>query len=242
MTGAPLDPRKQLFVDEYLRNGAHGTEAAIAAGYKERSAATQASRLLNSPDIIAAVEAGKRRISRALGIDALDIVKEMRGIAYFNPAEVLKGGGDKALTLKSNLEDFPPEVARNFKTVKQGKYGLEITFYDRAAALRDLREWVPQTLPGVGAKPIQTLEDARDEVNRIHGMAASGEVAAPVAAAAIARVEAVARLIGAIEGNDLAERVAQLEALLRGEAGDDLAAVDIDDTSGNAKDDDEGGE
>lgn len=45
-----LTPRQKRFVEEYLRNG-NGTAAAIAAGYSEKTAAGQASRLLKEPAV-----------------------------------------------------------------------------------------------------------------------------------------------------------------------------------------------
>ena len=40
-----------IFVTEFIKNGGNGTQAAIAAGYSERSAYSQASRLLKSDEV-----------------------------------------------------------------------------------------------------------------------------------------------------------------------------------------------
>ncbi len=48
---ADLRPQMMLFVTEYLRNGNNATQAAIAAGYSEKTAASQGSRLLKSVEI-----------------------------------------------------------------------------------------------------------------------------------------------------------------------------------------------
>jgi phage terminase small subunit len=46
-----LRPQIMLFVTEYIKNGGNGTAAAIAAGYSEKTAYSQASRLLKSVEV-----------------------------------------------------------------------------------------------------------------------------------------------------------------------------------------------
>lgn len=48
---ADLRPQMMIFVTEYLRNGNNATQAAIAAGYSERTASSQGSRLLKSVEV-----------------------------------------------------------------------------------------------------------------------------------------------------------------------------------------------
>lgn len=50
-----LTIQQKAFVGEYVRNGGNGTQAAIVAGYSERTADVQASRLLTKPKIREAV-------------------------------------------------------------------------------------------------------------------------------------------------------------------------------------------
>ncbi|UPK42474.1 terminase small subunit [Paenibacillus pabuli] len=48
---AELRPQMMLFVTEYLSNGNNATQAAIAAGYSEKTASSQGSRLLKSVEV-----------------------------------------------------------------------------------------------------------------------------------------------------------------------------------------------
>lgn len=48
---ADLRPQMMLFVTEYLQNGNNATQAAIAAGYSEKTASSQGSRLLKSVEV-----------------------------------------------------------------------------------------------------------------------------------------------------------------------------------------------
>lgn len=47
---AELNPKQLIFVQEYMKNG-NGKHAAIAAGYSERSAESQASRMLRDAKV-----------------------------------------------------------------------------------------------------------------------------------------------------------------------------------------------
>lgn len=64
-----LTPKQQRFVQEYLLD-LNGTQAAIRAGYSERSAEVQASRLLRNAQVSAAIEAAKAARSERTKIDA----------------------------------------------------------------------------------------------------------------------------------------------------------------------------
>lgn len=66
-----LNMRQQKFVDEYIRNGGNGTQAAIFAGYSENSARTTACEILAKPYIKEALEQRKRDLNAAssVGLD-----------------------------------------------------------------------------------------------------------------------------------------------------------------------------
>lgn len=48
---ADLRPQIMIFVTEYIKNGNNATQAAISAGYSEKTAASQGSRLLKSVEV-----------------------------------------------------------------------------------------------------------------------------------------------------------------------------------------------
>lgn len=51
MAAEGMSPMKLLFITEYIKNGNNATNAAIAAGYSEKTAYSQGSRLLKSVEI-----------------------------------------------------------------------------------------------------------------------------------------------------------------------------------------------
>jgi phage terminase small subunit len=61
-----LAPRMMIFVTEYLKNGNNATQAAIAAGYSEKSAYSQASRLLKSVEVQQYLNKTEQNLNRDL--------------------------------------------------------------------------------------------------------------------------------------------------------------------------------
>lgn len=68
-----LKPRERTFVREYMRD-LNGTQAAIRAGYSEKSAASQASRLLRKSEVREYRDALMQEAFEAIGINKYNIV------------------------------------------------------------------------------------------------------------------------------------------------------------------------
>lgn len=71
-----LTGKRARFVQEFLKD-LNGTQAAIRAGYSERTATVQAYELLRHPDVAAAIDAAKIERSREVGIDAAWVLKRL---------------------------------------------------------------------------------------------------------------------------------------------------------------------
>ena len=77
-----MNDKHRRFVDEYLIDQ-NGTRAAIAAGYSEKSARSQASRLLTNADIQGIIQERQLQISTELKITAKDKRRKLWEIAQF---------------------------------------------------------------------------------------------------------------------------------------------------------------
>jgi len=73
---APLTPKQQRFVLEYLQDH-NGTRAAIRAGYSDKTAKQQGSRLLTDPRIQAAVRAGQQKVAKNAEVTVDSLMKEL---------------------------------------------------------------------------------------------------------------------------------------------------------------------
>ncbi|MER9847400.1 terminase small subunit [Mesorhizobium sp. M0106] len=71
-----LTHRQRRFIQEYLRSET-ATEAALRAGYASSSAHAMASRLLDDPEILAAIEQGQQKRLDRVGVDADYLLKRL---------------------------------------------------------------------------------------------------------------------------------------------------------------------
>ena len=76
MADVKLSIKEQMFCNEYLRNGGHGTNAVIASGYSKNGASVQASRMLSKVKIQGEIERQQGYAILASSISKEQIVQE----------------------------------------------------------------------------------------------------------------------------------------------------------------------
>ncbi len=76
MAMAPITPKQQRFVSEYLKDQ-NGTQAAIRTGYSAKTAKQQGSRLLADPRIQAAVRAGQKKVAKKAEVTVDSLMAEL---------------------------------------------------------------------------------------------------------------------------------------------------------------------
>lgn len=84
-----LPPRRQRFVFEYLKD-LNGTQAAIRAGYARSQADVEAWRLLQDPDVQAAVKALQDERARELKLEANEVLRHLVELAIADPNELIQ--------------------------------------------------------------------------------------------------------------------------------------------------------
>lgn len=88
-----LTPKQQRFVDEYLID-LNATQAAIRAGYSEKTAASQGERLLRNVEINAAINAARSERSQETKIDAAWVLKRLAAEAQADVADLYDDDGN----------------------------------------------------------------------------------------------------------------------------------------------------
>jgi phage terminase small subunit len=94
---AELTPKQARFVEEYLCD-LNATRAALRAGYSSRTAGKQGPRLLDVPEVRAAIDAAKGERSDKTQVDAERVLQEIAAMAFYDPAAIMLEIG------KANLE------------------------------------------------------------------------------------------------------------------------------------------
>lgn len=88
-----LSQQQRVFVAEYLKNGQNATSAAISAGYSEKTAGSQGSRLLTNVEIQQAIAGKLDKVLTRLDYGVERTLTEIARIAFFDPSKVFEDDG-----------------------------------------------------------------------------------------------------------------------------------------------------
>lgn len=151
-----LTDKQRKFCDEYLID-LNATQAAIRAGYTEKYANTNASKLLQNTTISQYIGERQKELSHKTEITQERVIKELALIAFSNNADYahvvekkMKAEVDGALvdvldedgkpvmyrTVEPVLtEELTEEQKRALAVIKKGREGLEVKSCDKVKAL-----------------------------------------------------------------------------------------------------------
>lgn len=88
-----LSQQQRVFVREYLKNGMNATNAAISAGYSEKTAKSQGSRLLTVVDIQSAIANKTESVLNKLDYGVERTLNEVARLAFLDPRKVFESDG-----------------------------------------------------------------------------------------------------------------------------------------------------
>ncbi|WP_436417169.1 terminase small subunit [Petrimonas sulfuriphila] len=128
-----LTARQEKFCYEYVID-LNATQAALRAGYSEKTAYSSGSRLLKNVEIQKFIQTLQADLEKTAGITALKVLKEHKKIAFSDTSMIREGW----MTLKS-YKELPKEIKDCIQEVvtRETKYGNEvkIKFYDKQKSL-----------------------------------------------------------------------------------------------------------
>ncbi|ODN40932.1 terminase small subunit [Piscirickettsia litoralis] len=134
-----LSPKKERFVEEYLID-LNATQAAIRAGYSEKTANKQGPKLLVNVGIQEEIQKRQEKLKIKAEEKQLDVIQSYVEIARTSITDVLSWK-DSKITIKDS-DCIPPEIARCISeiTEEKSKFGskLKIKMYDRKSSLDSL--------------------------------------------------------------------------------------------------------
>jgi phage terminase small subunit len=168
--GDALTPKQQRFVEEYLID-LNATQAAIRAGYSEKTAGSQAFDLLKKPEINDAVVSAMKEREKRTEITQDMVLKELAKIGFSNMQDYMRVGPDgdpyldfsnlsrdqAAALAEVTVEDFKDGRGEDARDVRKVKFKLA----DKRAALVDIGRHL-----GMFDKDSLTLKG--DEKNPVH--------------------------------------------------------------------------
>lgn len=122
-----MTDQQKLFADKYILLN-NGTKAAVAAGYSEKSARSQASQLLALEEIEEYIEKQRAKAMSKTGITIEKVLNEYARIAFFDIREIYAPDGEMY-----NIHQFDDdtahaigsiETAEQWEKTEGGKYEI----------------------------------------------------------------------------------------------------------------------
>lgn len=162
-----LTPKQKRFVAEYLVD-LNATAASIRAGYSKKTANRIGSENLSKPDIQAAIQKRQEELQSKLEITQERVITELAKVAFANGTMYAKvSGGIVVLTETDRLtEDQRAAVSG----IKEGKFGIEVSTYDKVKALELLGKHLGVFNAGASASLTET------ENNLLEAIMGAGEI------------------------------------------------------------------
>ncbi|MBA8846251.1 phage terminase small subunit [Ochrobactrum sp. RH1CCR137] len=175
-----LTPKQERFVAEYLID-LNATQAAIRAGYSQKTAQQQGSRLLLNVLVQEAIAKGQNKTAAKLEITKERIVEELAKIGFSNMLDYMRAGTDgdpyldfsnltreqAAALAEVTVEDFKDGRGEDARDVRRIKFKL----HDKKGALVDMAKMLGFMIEkhehsGPDGGPIQTETRTWREVLR----------------------------------------------------------------------------
>lgn len=147
-----LTPKQERFVAEYLID-LNATQAAIRAGYSQKTAQQQGSRLLLNVLVQEAIAKGREKTAAKLEITKERIVDELAKIAFADIRKAVRWGKSPIDASSENAnpnglgiypvelvpsEEIEDEIAAAVSEVSLTQTGIKIKMHDKKAALVDI--------------------------------------------------------------------------------------------------------
>jgi phage terminase small subunit len=131
-----LTPKQRRFVEEYLID-LNATQAAVRAGYREKTARSIGQENLTKPDIQDAIKISLAERSKRTEVTADRVVKELSRIAFADPRSVFSWGpGGVTLRPSDELtEDEAAVVSEVSETTSETGGSIKAKTYDKVKAL-----------------------------------------------------------------------------------------------------------
>ncbi|NIV12904.1 MAG: terminase small subunit [Aliifodinibius sp.] len=128
-----LTDKQEQFCQEYLID-LNATQAAIRAGYSERTAQEIGSENLSKPIIQTRVAELKKIRQKRVEVDQDKIVRMLLQMAGYDVRDIAEIDEDGTMTLKPS-EQWPDDMVQSVQGISQGKFGISIKTADKARAI-----------------------------------------------------------------------------------------------------------
>ena len=180
-SASKLTAKQERFCQEYMID-LNATQAAIRAGYSEKTAYSVSSENLRKPEVQDRISELQQTIQERTEITQDRVIAEYAKIAFANTTDVIEWGDTIMIEVEvdgemqrvpfhgikiKNSKDLPANIQAAVKKVKQGKDGLEVEMHDKKGALDSIARHLGMfndSLELKGKLEVQTLSELMDDL------------------------------------------------------------------------------
>lgn len=125
-----LTEKQKRFCEEYLID-LNATQAAKRAGYKNPEIGRQ---LITKNNVSEYLNVLRENQSKRTGITADMVLNELAAIAFSDRTKIARVNADGVVEL-TETDKLSPEIKKAISGIKEGKFGVEVSSYDKIRAL-----------------------------------------------------------------------------------------------------------
>ena len=130
-----LTPKQKLFADEYLidLNATRAYKAAYKSVKKDETARTNGSRMLTNANVSKYITERMNERSRRTEITQDNVLKELATIAFAKVTDFVTI--ENGVVIVKDTKDIPKDLLPAIASIKEGKNGIEVSFYNKDKSL-----------------------------------------------------------------------------------------------------------
>lgn len=130
-----LTPKQKLFADEYLidLNAARAYKAAYKSVKKDETARTNGSRMLTNANVSKYIKERMNERSKRTEITQDNVLKELATIAFAKVTDFVTI--ENGVVIVKDTKDIPKDLLPAIASIKEGKNGIEVSFYNKDKSL-----------------------------------------------------------------------------------------------------------
>ena len=129
-----LTPKQKLFADEYLidLNATRAYKAAYKSVKKDETARTNGSRMLTNANVSKYIKERMNERSKRTEITH-NVLKELATIAFAKVTDFVTI--ENGVVIVKDTKDIPKDLLPAIASIKEGKNGIEVSFYNKDKSL-----------------------------------------------------------------------------------------------------------
>lgn len=130
-----LTPKQKLFADEYLidLNATRAYKAAYKSVKKDETARTNGSRMLTNANVSKYIKEHMNERSKRTEITQDNVLKELATIAFAKVTDFVTI--ENGVVIVKDTKDIPKDLLPAIASIKEGKNGIEVSFYNKDKSL-----------------------------------------------------------------------------------------------------------